>query len=130
MEYKGYLAQIGYDDSIRVLHGTVVGLRDVITFESDSIEGLEEEFHTSVDDYLAFCAERGEEPERTYSGNIAVRMTPKLHRLVYVSAMISNVSMNSWIIQNLASSVAGKADEIEILNLVGALGEELEPEPG
>ena len=35
MEYKGYLAQVDYDDETGAFHGEVVNLRDVITFEGD-----------------------------------------------------------------------------------------------
>ena len=62
MEYKGYKAAVTYDHDGKVLHGEVVGTRDVIFFEADSVEQLEREFRFSIDDYLAVCAERGREP--------------------------------------------------------------------
>lgn len=34
-------------------------LRDVITFEGESVEDVEQQFHDSVDDYLAWAAEDG-----------------------------------------------------------------------
>ncbi len=41
-------------------------------------------FHDSVDDYLTFCAERGEEPEKPYSGKFVVRVEPELHKNITV----------------------------------------------
>ena len=61
MEYKGYLAQVDYDDETGAFHGEVVNLRDVITFEGDCVAELKQAFRDSVEDYLAFCAARGEE---------------------------------------------------------------------
>lgn len=58
MQYKGYRAAVTFDDSADVFHGEVVGTRDVITFEGDSVEQLQNEFEFSIDDYLAVCAER------------------------------------------------------------------------
>ena len=60
MSYKGYQAVLRYDDEAEVFHGEVVGTRDVIFFEGTSIEELNKEFRFSIDDYLAFCSERGE----------------------------------------------------------------------
>lgn len=68
MEYMGYIANVVYDESINAIHGTVIGLRDVITFEAESVGELEQAFHDSVDDYLEFSAELGREPERSFSG--------------------------------------------------------------
>ncbi|HET7463649.1 MAG TPA: type II toxin-antitoxin system HicB family antitoxin [Longimicrobium sp.] len=62
MNYKGYTAIVEIDEDDGVLHGRLAGIRDVITFESETIEGLEREFQTSVDLYLDWCAERGKAP--------------------------------------------------------------------
>ena len=53
-EYKGYTATIEVADD--VLHGEIIGIRDVVTFEADSIPELQRAFEDSVDDYLEFCA--------------------------------------------------------------------------
>lgn len=64
MEYRGYIALVEVDDVAGILHGEVINTRDVITSEGTSIEELWQALADSVDDYLAFCAERGEEPAR------------------------------------------------------------------
>jgi hypothetical protein len=33
-----------------------------------------------VDDYLAWCKERGKQPNKPFSGSFLVRATPELHR--------------------------------------------------
>ncbi len=55
MEYKGYLAEVAFDEEAQILHGEVVNTGDVITFQANGIAALEEEFHKSVDVYLEFC---------------------------------------------------------------------------
>jgi len=82
----GYSATVAFDADAEVLHGDAIGLRDVITFRAISVEGLEEAFRDAVDDYLAWCAEIGQEPERAYGGRFLVRMEPDLHRDVAVAA--------------------------------------------
>jgi len=42
----------------------VINIRDVVTFEGETVEEVQQAFRDSVDDYLAFCAERNEEPEK------------------------------------------------------------------
>ena len=64
MIYKGYTAEYEIDPDDGVFHGQVVGIEDIITFESDNLENLEREFRISVDDYLEWCAEDGVEPNR------------------------------------------------------------------
>ena len=54
--------------------------------------------------YLAFCAKRGEEPEKPFTGKFVVRIPPDLHRKVYVAAKKSGASLNSWILQTLEHS--------------------------
>ncbi len=97
MSYKGYHANFEYDDETKLFHGEVIDLKDVITFQGLSVEELEREFHESVDDYLFFCAERGEEPERPFSGKLIVRMQPELHRRVSLKARQIKKSVNQYI---------------------------------
>lgn len=61
---RGTQAFTEIDAAESVLHGRVADIRDMITFESETLEGLEREFQTSVDVYLDWCAERGKAPSR------------------------------------------------------------------
>ena len=80
MEYKGYIGKVAIDDEAGILYGEVINIRDVITFEGTSVAELQIAFHESVDDYLAFCTERGESPEKPFSGKFVVRLPAELHR--------------------------------------------------
>lgn len=64
MNYKGYIGQVEYDDENRIFSGSVINTRDVITFQGESVQELENAFHESVDDYLAWCREDGVELSR------------------------------------------------------------------
>ena len=55
LEYKGFHTRIEFDSKSKVLHGKLEGSNDLVTFESDSVVKIEDEFHKAVDDYLAFC---------------------------------------------------------------------------
>ncbi len=62
MTYEGYEAFVQYDEDAEIFHGEVMNLRDVITFEGSSVQELKKALADSVEDYIAFCKERGEEP--------------------------------------------------------------------
>ena len=108
MEYRGYVARVEFDSDANVLHGQVVNIRDVITFEATSVDGLRAEFIASVDDYLEFCKSRGESPERPYSGKFVVRLQPELHRDIVHCAAAESLSLNAWIVARLSESVGKK----------------------
>lgn len=63
LKYRGYTGHAELDDEARLFHGEVLDLRDVITFQGTSVEELEREFRDSLNDYLEFCEERGEDPD-------------------------------------------------------------------
>ena len=93
MEYKGYLAgPIEFDEEAGLFSGTVVGLRDVVHFAGSTAERLARAFRESIDDYLAFCDECGAAPERPYSGQFPVRMSPDLHRKAAARAAAEGLS--------------------------------------
>jgi len=101
LKYKGYTGHVEFDDESGVLHGEVLDLRDVITFQGKSTEEIEQAFRDSIDDYLEFCEERGEEPDKPLSGRLMVRLPPQLHRKAYVTAKREGKSLNQWIAEKL-----------------------------
>ena len=102
MEYKGYFANVEFDDEANIFHGEVVNLRDVITFQGKTVNQLRKAFKDSVDDYLEFCAERGEDPEKPYSGKFVVRVAPELHKIIAIRARKDGKSLNAWVHDALA----------------------------
>ena len=63
LEYKGYYTNIEIDFESHMLYGKLEGISDLVNFMSDTIQGIEHEFHSAVDDYLDFCNEVGKVPE-------------------------------------------------------------------
>jgi predicted HicB family RNase H-like nuclease len=105
MEYKGYIGKVEIDEDDLVLHGEVINVRDVITFEGRTVEELRQAFEESIDDYLEFCAQRGEPPEKPFSGKFVLRIPPELHREIYTQAKLSEKSLNGWVSEILQSFV-------------------------
>lgn len=108
MEHKGYLGKVEFDADAGILHGEVVGIRDVVTFQGESVDEVENAFRESVDDYLAFCKERGEQPDKPCSGKFLVRLDSELHRKLNLVATAEGESLNSWVSQRLTEAVADR----------------------
>jgi predicted HicB family RNase H-like nuclease len=106
MEFQGYIGKVEFDDEAGVFHGEVANTRDVITFQARSVAGLKKAFKESIEDYLAFCASRGEEPDRPFSGQFMTRIPPELHRQVNLAASLSGKSLNAWVAEQLQSAIA------------------------
>jgi predicted HicB family RNase H-like nuclease len=101
MKYKGYLGEVTYDSDAKIFHGEVLGLKDVITFQGTTVGELEKAFKDSVDDYVSWCKERGEEPGKAFSGNLRIRISPDLHAKLARAALVQGVSLNALIVDKL-----------------------------
>ena len=100
--YKGYVGKVVYDGDSNLLFGEVINSLAIITFRGCDVEELRESFMSSVDIYLDYCEETGEEPERPpakdYSGRFLVRVEPDLHRKATECANLLDMSLNSFVI--------------------------------
>jgi len=101
LKYKGYTGYVEYDDEAKLFHGEVLDTKDVITFQGRSVDEIENSFRESIEDYLDFCAQRNEKPDRPFSGKFIIRMNPKLHHRIYIKAIKEGVSINKWVIDTL-----------------------------
>jgi predicted HicB family RNase H-like nuclease len=100
------MASVQIDEEAGLLHGEVLNTRDVITFQADTVAQARREFVASVEDYLAFCAERGEAPEKPMPGEFVVRVGPDTHRRLHLAAKLSGQSLSAWATDKLAKAAA------------------------
>lgn len=105
MEHKGYIGKVEFDDEAEIFHGEVINTRDVITFQGESVAELTRAFRESVDDYLAFCKQRGETPDKPFSGQFVTRISPELHRQVNAAAALAGKSLNAFVTEQLQVAV-------------------------
>lgn len=105
LNYKGYKGKVSFDADAGLFHGEVIDLKDVITFQGKSVDEIETAFKDSIDDYLDFCAERGEEPDKSFSGRLMLRIPSELHRDIYTQAKDEGKSLNEFICEKLSRYV-------------------------
>jgi len=101
LTYKGYQGQFEYDPDADIFHGDVLHINDVVTFQGRSIDELKAALAESVDVYLEYCERKGRAPNKPFSGNLNVRMSPEIHQRIAMQAARDGVSLNSWIAQAL-----------------------------
>jgi predicted HicB family RNase H-like nuclease len=106
-KYKGYAGQVEYDPEEGTFQGKVVGTRDIVTFQGDSIEELQREFERSVDVYLEVCQEIGKDPDRPYPGRFVIEVDPAVQRDLAALAAVEGLSLREFAAQ-LLSSVTGR----------------------
>ena len=117
LSYRGYTASVDVDAQAEVFNGRVAGLRDVIHFRGASFHELNQALRTAIDDYLQWCEEVGQEPEKPYSGRILVRMDSELHRSVARYADKQGRSINQVMLDAVGShlqSASGHPKEKEL----------------
>lgn len=105
LNYKGYIGHVTFDDENEIFHGEIINTRDVITFQSTTAHNLKQEFVESVDDYLECCNEREEIPDKPFSGKFNLRLSPELHKQVYIKATLEGKSLNSWVYDKLENAI-------------------------
>lgn len=97
MNYKGFSARIEYSDEDRCFIGRIAGIQDVIGFHGQSVMQLRAAFKEAVEDYLETCAKVGKEPNKPYSGQFRLRLSPELHAKAALAAESKGKSLNTWI---------------------------------
>jgi predicted HicB family RNase H-like nuclease len=108
--YKGYHGRAEFDAEAGAFHGELTDTKDVITFVGRNPAELTTAFKESVDDYLAFCESRGESPDKPFSGNFVVRITPQLHHDLWVNATQSDKSLIQYVREVLETAARSELD--------------------
>lgn len=91
-----------------VFFGKVMGIRSLISYEGENAKELLEDFHNAIDDYLATYKTRGKTPEVAFKGSFNVRISPELHKKIFIYTTSHQMSMNRYIEETLEKSTAAK----------------------
>jgi predicted HicB family RNase H-like nuclease len=97
IEHKGYLGSVEFDADDEVFFGKLTGIRDVVTFEGDSVARLKKAFKEAVEDYILTCKQLNKDPDKEFKGSFNVRVKPKVHRLAVAKSAVLNISLNQFV---------------------------------
>ncbi|MGR6036127.1 MAG: type II toxin-antitoxin system HicB family antitoxin [Candidatus Nitrosoglobus sp.] len=97
LSYKDYYGSVEYSDEDEVLHGCLLNINDIVTYEGTTIAEIKANFAEAVEGYLRMCAELGQPPDKPASGKFNVRIDPNLHRKAQEKAAVLDVSLNDLV---------------------------------
>lgn len=60
--YNGFTGSVNFNREDGVFFGRVEGINALVGFEGETVFRLEQAFRQAVDDYVAFCRDKGIEP--------------------------------------------------------------------
>ena len=95
LQYKGYDGSVLYSAEDRLLHGRILGIRDMVSFEGTDVRGLERNFKAAVDEYLSFCAAEDKTPDVPFKGSFNVRVPEELHQRAALYAEEHDMKLNA-----------------------------------
>lgn len=58
LRYKGYRGTVEYFEEEKLYYGKVIGIKDLISYEGETLDELLEDFHEGVDQYISDLEER------------------------------------------------------------------------
>jgi len=95
LEYKGYNGAVLYSAEDKILHGRIVGIRDMVTYKGRNVTSLEKNFKAAVDEYLKFCKAEGKKPDTPFKGSFNVRLGRDLHKRAALFAEEHDQKLNA-----------------------------------
>jgi len=69
----------------------------LITFEGETVKQLEEGFKLMVDGHLKDCEENNLPLEKSFKGNLNIRLSPEVHKKAAHNAALRGISLNQYI---------------------------------
>lgn len=89
IKYKGYTGTIETRDD-GSLFGKIDFIRDLITYEADTLSALTQKFQQSVDGYLQDCIKCNKVPDHPSRGSFNIRLTQGLQKAMIQAILDSS----------------------------------------
>jgi predicted HicB family RNase H-like nuclease len=109
LKYGGYEGSVLFSAEDKLLHGKILGIRDLVSYEGTTVRSLEKNFREAVDDYLLFCKQEGKQPNVPYKGSFNIRVSPDIHQKASRYADEHDMKLNS-VVQKALSDLLSHAD--------------------
>ncbi len=111
LKYKGYIGSVHYAAEDRVFYGKVEGINDLISFEGSTVDELEEGFKYMVNEHIKDCEKNNAPLEKSYKGNLNIRLSPELHKKAAHNASIRGISLNQYINNAIKKEITSSDSE-------------------
>ena len=110
IQYKGYVGSVEFSEKDGLFFGKVRGIRSLISYEGENAQELLSDFHAAIDDYLHACEAEEKEPDVAFKGSFNVRLSPELHRKLFIYTTAHQMSINKYIEDTLQNSPAAQIE--------------------
>lgn len=105
LTYKGYTGTIEASIEDGCLHGQILFITDIITYEGNTVDDIKTSFEEAVDHYLAYCQDTGKPANKPYSGTFNVRVGQDLHRKAVEVAYNQSITLNDFVAQSIKNAI-------------------------
>ena len=105
LTYKGYTGTIDASIEDGCLHGQILFIDDIITYEGNTVDDIKTSFEEAVERYLAYCKETGKPANKPYSGTFNVRVGQELHRKAVEVAYYRGITLNDFVTQSIKTAI-------------------------
>jgi len=105
LTYKGYTGTIDVSIEDGCLHGQILFIDDIITYEGNTVDDIKTSFEEAVYRYLAYCKETGKPANKPYSGTFNVRVGQELHRKAVEVAYYRGITLNDFVTQSIKTAI-------------------------
>jgi predicted HicB family RNase H-like nuclease len=95
--HKNYSGSVETSIEDQCLHGKILFIDDLITYEAETVPGLNIAFNEAVDRYLDYCKRTEKPANKAYSGSFNVRVGVERHRALAQKAYCQGVNINEAI---------------------------------
>lgn len=116
LTHKGFNGSVEASVEDECLHGRILFIDDVITYEGESVPEIKEAFKGAVDRYLDYCDRTGKPANKPYSGSFNVRTGPELHREAVIAATKSGITLNEFVCDAIRTCTALPNGRVEHLH--------------
>ena len=106
LHHNGYEGSVLFSAEDKMLHGRILGIRDMVVYGGTNVRSLEKNFKAAVDEYLAFCEAEGKKPDVPFKGSFNVRVGADLHKRAALFADEHKLKLNAVVLTALTEFLA------------------------
>lgn len=105
LSHNGYVGSIEVSVEDACLHGRILFIDDLVTYEGETVHEIRAAFQDAVDRYLAYCKRVGKPENKPYSGTFNVRIGSELHSKAAKAAHMKKIKLNEFVKQAIQAAI-------------------------
>lgn len=118
MDYKNYRIKIEYNENKNMLVGRIIGIDDIVEFECDSLDKVQNKAKQAVDNYIRKCKAENRKPNISKYMGVSYKLFAKLIRELYEAEDFQCGSISTHKMQDLLAIIylTGAKNDICVFN--------------